>query len=107
MSIERAVRIVCTDKGQHPERALVLLVPADDSRGFAAAESVTMIEPGHRRVTERAQVVITAAGTVHVPACPSCGRSPRIRAEHVGAVAATLPPDRSGRVVLDVSALSR
>lgn len=121
------LRIVCTGKGAHPPRALAVLEPATSSRasedararGFFAVGSVTRAEPRDvqatpegtvtgwagvdRRSTVRAPVEITPAGAVLVPACPTCGRAPRLGREVVLAAAEALPAGDDGTRILDVS----
>jgi hypothetical protein len=111
--IERDILIVCTGQGRHPQRSLAHLVRVEAGntrvpeevrrRGFHANESVTRTTPTGQRATERAEVHISDAGTVHVPACPTCGRAPRITADQLAAVSAHLPSDPEGRVTLDIS----
>ncbi len=115
--ISRAVRFVCTDKGQHSEHALALVVPyaaradrtdmtpdpAALSRGWAVAESLTRRDAGgdpHTWHRESAEIV---SGTLHVPRCPSCKRELRITSAQIHALATQLTPDRAGRVRVDIS----
>lgn len=121
--IDRPLLLVCTDQGTHPEWELVDLraieprrdrpdLPQESPairRGFAAQETMSVSTAGGMRPIRKTEVRIVNGSegeVVHVPRCPTCGRSPRLRMGKLLLAASALrASEDASRDVLDVSLL--